>query len=201
MQTHTYTVTTYDFDELSDKAKAKARDSLRDVNVDDSYWSEYILEDAKECAKIIGIDIDNIYFSGFSSQGDGACFTGRWLYKKHSAKDIRIHAPDDTQLHKIADALQAAAKPHFYQLEARVSLSGHYYHEYCTSVDVEDSDNWHRDPSEDTHDAVTFALREFMRWIYKRLENEYWDLQSDEQVTETIEANECQFTESGEFYA
>jgi hypothetical protein len=44
---------------------------------------------------------------------------------------------------------------------------------------------------------VTKALRDFNRWIYKRLLAEYEWLIADEQVEESIIANEYEFTEEG----
>jgi hypothetical protein len=69
--------TVYQFDELSDEAKEKAREWYRQGNVTTRFWSECTIDDAKEIGKLLGMDIDNIYFSGFWSQGDGACFEGK----------------------------------------------------------------------------------------------------------------------------
>lgn len=46
-------------------------------------------------------------------------------------------------------------------------------------------------------DEVTKALRDFNRWIFRRLQDEYEYLTSDEQVEESIRANEYEFTEDG----
>jgi len=187
----------YQLSELSDSAKQTALQTLAMWATEDSFWYETLIEDAKEIGKIIGIDIDNIYFSGFSSQGDGACFTGSYDYAKGSCKAIREYAPRDSDLHDIADGLAAIQKPNFYQLSARVEHSGHYSHEYCTAISV------HLDgypaPAE-TYDTVTDLLRDFMRWIYKHLELEYEYCTSEETLTENADAIEYEFTESGEIY-
>ena len=44
-------------------------------------------------------------------------------------------------------------------------------------------------------------LRDYMHWIYKRLNAESDYMMSDEAITETIEANEYEFTVDGEFYS
>ena len=59
-----------------------------------------------------------IWFSGFWSQGDGACFEGRYAYAPRASLRIRDYAPRDTELHRIADALQALQRLNFYQLTA-----------------------------------------------------------------------------------
>ena len=198
MQTHKVTVTTYDFDELSDAAKTHALEKLYDINVDFTGWAEFVLDDAKEWGAMLGIEIEDIFYSGFSSQGDGACFTGRYYYKKGSQKAIREHAPQDDTLHAIADGLAAAQASAFYRLEASVSHRGHYYHELCTDITVDNSESYA--VSEDNENAITEALRDFMRWIYSRLETQYYYLTSESAIVETIKANEYQFTENGNLY-
>ena len=81
----TITIETYEFDELDDAAKEKARDWFRTASNDDTFWSECVLEEAEEQGVLMGIEFDRdrdhsakIYWSGFCSQGDGACFAGTW---------------------------------------------------------------------------------------------------------------------------
>ena len=65
-----------------------------------------------------------IWFSGFWSQGDGACFEGYWSHAKGVNARIRDYAPTDATLHCIADRLQAIQRRNFYQLAAEVSRRG-----------------------------------------------------------------------------
>lgn len=104
-----HTITTYSFDELSDKAKEKAREWFRSGD-DFSIYAEDVVADAKAIGKIMGIDIKDVYYSGFWSQGDGASFTGRWAYKNGSVKVIKSYAPQDTELHRIAAELARSAE-------------------------------------------------------------------------------------------
>jgi len=46
-------------------------------------------------------------------------------------------------------------------------------------------------------DAVTEALRDLARWLYRQLESEYEHLTSDEAIDESIAANDYSFTEAG----
>jgi hypothetical protein len=83
-------------------------------------------------------------------------------------------------------------------LAASISQSGRYQHSHTMSVEVEDNrDRW-RDVSSDDADDITDLMRDFADWIYKRLESEYEWRMSDECIDENIQANDCEFTESGE---
>lgn len=196
----TININIYQFSELSEDAKQVAIEDWRNVLTDeDSYFYEYVYEDAKTIANIIGIDIDKIYYSGFYSQGDGACFVGSYCYAKGSVGKVRDYAPEDVELHYITDRLYEVQKRNFYGLEANVKHVGRYYHEHCTRITVEHNTG-HRDVSEDTEEAISECLRDFMRWIYKQLENAYEYSISDEAIIESIENNEIEFTEEGTVY-
>jgi len=196
MQTHCYK--TYSFDELDEDAQQKAVESCYDINVDFPDWDDYIQEDAKEIGKLMGIEIENIYYSGFYSQGDGAMFEGSYAYQKGGVKALKEYAPQDTELHRISTRLQAVQRPHFYQLTATIKHRGHYYHDGCAEIDVlqETTDDfWH--PDYDTQEEIIELLRDFMRWIYRTLEKDYEYHTEREQIEETIRMNDIQFKENG----
>ena len=202
--------TLYRFDELSDRAKETARDWWRELEATD-FDTEFVTEDAQRMGAILGIEFDTrpvklmgggtrydatVYWSGFSSQGDGACFEGRYRYAKGAAKAIRKEAPKDTRLHAIVDALHGAQRSAFYRLEAICKHSGHYYHSGCMSVDVFDREDNCRDIGE-ADETVRQALRDFADWIYRQLETEYEWRMADEQVNDAITCNEYTFDENG----
>ena len=186
----TITKTLYEFNDLSEDAKEKAREWYREGALDYE-WYDTVYEDAKTIGKLMGIDIDNIYFSGFWSQGDGACFEGSYEYVKGSVKAVKEHAPLDTELHQIAESLRDIQRREFYRVNATVKHSGHYEHKYCTRINVYDY------AIPDTEEAIAELLRDFMDWIYHQLETEYEYLVSDEVVEDTILANEYTFNERG----
>ena len=149
----------YTYDELDDAAKAKARAWYAGLAFSDNNDWDHVFDDAVRMAEVLGIDIDTqpvklmgggtrdkptIYFSGFWSQGDGACFEGSYRYKKGAAKAIRKEAPEDKELHRIADALQAVQRWHFYKLCANMSHHGRYSHSSYMSVDVDYYDDRYR---------------------------------------------------------
>ena len=195
MRTQTTSRTLYKFDELEESAKARAIENLADINV--LYeWHDSTIEDVRESAKLLGINISNVYFDGFWSQGDGAMFEGNYEYKKGASKAIMEYAPKDTELHQIAKDLQTIQKRYFYSICVTVKHSGHYYHENCTKWEISGKDfqSWNAPvASED----IKEPLKDFMRWIYRRLESEYKYLTSEESIVETIKANEYEFDEIG----
>ena len=75
----TKTINVYSFDELSEQAKEKAREWFRAGTLDYEWW-DGVFEDAKRVGALIGIGIDDIRFSGFWSQGDGASLSGTYTY-------------------------------------------------------------------------------------------------------------------------
>ena len=130
--------TVYQFPELSDAAKEKARSWYRELGPHDDWW-DAVYEDFERVCEILGIRLKTtpvrlmgggtrakpcIWFSGFWSQGDGACFEGYWSHAKGAAARIRDYAPTDATLHGIADRLQAIQRRNFYQLAAEVSHRG-----------------------------------------------------------------------------
>lgn len=207
----TVTKTLYPFEELSSRAKENARDWWRELEQMD-FDTDFVIGDAQHVGAILGIELDSkpvkllngdtrhaptVYWSGFSSQGDGACFEGRYRYAKGAPKAIRAYAPEDTRLHAIADNLQAIQRKAFYHLEARCQHRGRYYHSNCMQVDVEHSEDSYRALPEGAHDTVTEALRDFADWIYRQLEAEYEWRMANEQVNDAITANEYTFDENG----
>lgn len=190
----------FKFEDLDDDAKETAMNNYREGNLDYEWW-DGVYDDAKTIGALMGIDIDRIYFSGFYSQGDGACFEGDYSYKKGSVKAVKDYAPLDKDLHAIARDLYLAQRPVFYKLSANVKHQGHYSHENCTNITIyhDDYDFGYDSVNEDQKDGIIEALRDYMRWIYSNLEREYDYLNSDEQIAESIEANEHLFLEDGTF--
>ena len=201
-------ITVYQFDELDKPGKESARTWWRGCE-DTCFETDHMYDDFEAIANILGITFDQrdiplmngttrsqptIYWSGFSSQGDGACFEGYYIYAKGAAKAVRAYAPKDSTLHQIADDLQTIQRPAFYKLSATTRHTGHYYHAYSMSIYSTHDERW---STEDEADAISEALRDFANWMYRQLESEYEYRMSDENVDESIRINEYEFTESG----
>ena len=193
------------FNDLPQQLKDKILDAHRDYNTEHIDWWDGVYDGFKADMDAIGIDVDRMYFSGFWSQGDGACFEGR------------VYGWEDflTSLGYDEPALINHAVDFF---SVSVTHSGHYYHENCTRFDVDlplpehDEDEVFisdHSPHErgSLHEAVwvtllnkysagslerefTEAFKDHMRDLYKLLEDEHDHLTSDEAVLDSLEAND-----------
>lgn len=169
-----------------------------DINVDSDWWDESSIESFKEIGLILGINTDKVYFSGFWSQGSGACFTGSYSYAKGWKKKLLSEFGGDwiQPIIAIGEQLQEIQRQHFYDLYATVEHNGHYYHEGCTCISVCENENPYRDIGE-SEEGIKEALRDFMRWMYSQLKTEYDYLTSRESILETLEINGYEFDSYG----
>lgn len=161
-------------------------------------WWEHIEEQFKEECLGVGIRVDEMYFSGFGNQGDGACFEGRI-----------------TDWAKYLDAINLSPYVRFAEecgWQLSVTTSGRYSHSGTMRFDAdlgldEDYFNPH-DPDEDPlrHDAWNLANKDIpddltlgriedsiasdfrtrADDLFRRLEKEYDYLTSDEYVVERL---------------
>ncbi len=214
----------YTFDELSEKAKEKAKDWYRgnDNGLDYEWW-DASYESFQDAARYLGITIDTktvrsvgsytkegkwdgnkqnsreedcIYFSGFSSQGDGACFYGRWdASKMKPLKELKADFGTAEELYRIHGKLWAFKKQYPDAYCTSTKSSCHYSHERSTNLEAVLGEEI--DYNEATHKPLEECLVDFMKWMYRQLEAEYDYLTSDEAITETIRSNEYEFTEDG----
>ena len=203
--------TVYRIDELPEGAKDSARAWYREGGFDHD-WYDAVYEDFQRIAELLGIRLKTrttrlvggrtredpcIWFSGFWSQGDGACWEGTYSYRKSAAAELRAYAPQDKTLHRIAETLQATQRQNFYQLRAEVTHRGNYYHAYSMIIDVTRDSPVAQEIIGDAEAVVIGALRDLADWLYRQLELEYDYLTSDEAVDETLVANGYTFTEEG----
>ncbi len=210
--------TVYKFDELSDKAKERARDAYRDHDLQHCWW-DYTYEQAVEAAGMLGISIETrpvklvngkdrqdpcIYFSGFSSRGDGASFEGRYSSRPGSeaVDEIANEFVTDSELHRIAEQLallQVSSRiKHGQRLVASTKLGGSgYCHSRMMDVTVCFADDDTDDPEPEDVEQLTQLMRDFADWIYSRLEAEHDYLTSDEHIDEVLTDYDNEFEESG----
>ena len=196
----------YTFDELSKDVQQKAIDRLRDVNTDFE-WYEHILDDCHHRLKLYGFDNARILWSGFSSQGDGACFTGTMDV---DGLQSFIEACDLCKKYK--NLYNACLRGKIY-VDIEFSHNFNYYHAYSTSfhdrTEMQDNTELSGDIGLEYSQLMDYiyaktANNNTIGWyidecndIYKALESCYYYLISDEAIRETIEANECEFTKDG----
>jgi hypothetical protein len=66
-------ITVYGFAELTGDVQKNVVDHFRDINIDYEWWN-CLYDDWNTKLEEYGFTTPKIYFSGFYSQGDGACF-------------------------------------------------------------------------------------------------------------------------------
>ena len=183
----TKVIETYGIEELEGRAKENALAWLRKDSTDYD-WYDSVFEDAKKCASILGIEIDDIYFSGFYSQGGGACFNGRFSYAKGWKKALKAYAPIDAELLRIGQELQEIQKPFMYGLSGTIDCNDRYKSTKAVF-------HWSEDNMPD--DDLSQAFTDFASWIYKRLRAEYDWLTSEECLIENANSNGYAFDSEG----
>lgn len=182
----------------------------RGINVDHHDWWDSVYEDFRQICEIIGVELNKgePSFSGFSSQGDGASFTGQYraalwhgysdrpptLYYETAPAKIREYAPKDEELHRIADELCMLSRVYF-PIHITIKRFGRssYVHEQTMDCYVEpmndDPDDWAEEVHAHVQEQGTLLMRDLARWLYRTLDKEYDYLTSDEAVWRTIEVN------------
>ncbi len=188
-------VPVFTIDELEAKARAKAIDDLRYMDVQFEGWANYVLEEWKKKLAAFGFDDAEIEFSGFASQGDGASFTCssidvlKWIKAVKREGDFPKTFAQLTPDQKI-------------DVDASVHRSdaSRYVHERTVHVSLELSP-CDEDPDQDENDAILDALSDHVRALskemYRALENEHDGFTTDENVVESIRANDLLFAANG----
>lgn len=194
------------FNALTARQHDEILDKYRLWNVYDG-WHDTVYDDFRRDMGEIGIDVDDIYYSGFSSQGDGACFEGCVSNWPKFLKSVGYTCPALTTL--------AVEAWRFYVIHR-----GHYCHENCTSfsTDMVNPDEYYEAALQDFVDnhspyttdiqnaaflallqgydygaletEFTEAFKGHMRDLYSRLEDEHDHQTSDEAVLEALECND-----------
>lgn len=183
--------TEFDFDELSDIAKQAAREHYTSGDYPYDAWCEPVYNTAKAAGRLLGVEVSDITFSGFWSQGDGCSFSGTYSINSNAINDI-LAEWDDKTLSDIAERLtHLQINRRMLGLEpitATISYRGSYrllVELYEESFDADDEDTFRS------------LMQKFANWIYAQLENEYNYLCSDEYVDERLREDGTKFDEDG----
>lgn len=207
--------TVYSFDELSDAAKESARGWYRDASEGDNSFADFTTDDLLKACEALGVDVGthtvrlmgggsrqapNVWWSGFYSQGDGASFDGSYSYAKAAKSKLAEHFGDSdlVTLVNLAQRLVNVQRRNGYQLSASIDQSGRYSHSGTMSVSVDHGRDY--TVKAEDEEELQQVFRELADWFYSNLRDEYEWINSDEQVDETIRANEYTFTEEGTIF-
>lgn len=221
--TKTIEITLYQFDELNDKAKEKARNYYCENWMSHEWWDstyEYMKEEGEHKH---GFRVDDIRFSGFWSQGDGASWCGAvdlgdWVRKTFNSTDLE---------HPLTQIFLALLDEGWIESKVLVSFnSSRYSHENTMSVNTIDHYYAVDDGSvlemgmlkganvldllktlgcmevkgsvfDTMHDRLEEDCRAFARTIYRELESDYEAQTSEDAIGEAYAINDVWFYESG----
>ena len=194
-------ITLFTFDELPEASQQKLIEGFRqDYEPDYSnVYDEFIIDMSEQ----YGADIkeDDIQWSGFWSQGDGACFTCDF--------DEEVIEPI------LRDALSEDDRKHLDQLSVELSQassirtgpSNFYSHENTVTGDIwfvcPDDTNLNADIIQTMESRLTEIIRDACRDLYQRLEAEYDRATSDNALIEEIKNiwPGCNFRKDGTIFA
>ena len=177
----------YKFEELSKEAQSEAIENFRNINTFDDNWHDPIIEGFTEQLSEAGFLDATIQFSGFWSQGDGLCFDAKIDASKFATT---------INEKRVCDLIYAGLIDEF-TIE-KTSFANHYSHEKTRYIDYStcNGDNLNEE-IEKLCNKIELKRLDLCREFYSILEKEYYFLESDECVKETIIANEYEFLKDG----
>jgi hypothetical protein len=213
---------------VTSSAVEKARHWLQEGQTDHQWW-DYVYEMWKQALEQVGFTNADIQFSGFWSPGDGASFTGsldfgkliaflskniepkksigvdkkgKELFVPYVVHTLGSKTTDErfSYLSLVSDSLTGSVErtshrdSHKYTCHTRIDRD---------EIDDETTEQLTQATLDDLvplfEEAVEDLRKDLCDVIYKRLEEEYKYLVSDEQLIETSDANEYTFDESGDY--
>lgn len=181
----------YTLDELSEEAQKKAIEAHENIIHIDSEWYQSIIDCYVYELEQIGFENAEILFTGFGSQGDGACFDGT------------------INLEKFLDKKYNHLMPYINEWCFNILTTTHQYsHENTKRVSYYSS---HPMFSNERHEIIYRVVHnlldeietirlEWCKKIYAALEKEHEFLRSEKYIREYIKSNEIEFKENGEIY-
>ena len=207
--------TEFKFSELSDTAKQHA---IEQNAAPDYEWWDSTYEHFKEEGKAKGFEIDDINFSGFYRQGDGASWSGRVDMSVYLEAQLeKAEGIEYTRLTALVSLMHEGDMDRY----ASITKSGRGEHEMTMQIvglEVRAWEEWEslREGPLQGADVQTLlqmyatekmlgeleaevleAARDYAREIYKALEADYDSYFEEENFGDLAEANEWTFDENG----
>jgi hypothetical protein len=168
--------------------------------LDYEWWEDLYDGFGQDCAAL-GVHVDDITFSGFYSQGDGAAFTGRvYVYQWMEAKGHHITHPaaylacrDDGSYVRLetgrGNNMRANIEEYANQTAPSEIFAGLEQEAWEELVDQQISDL-------SIEDEVLSFCEDLAHKLYRALRDEYEHLTSEEMFIEHCECNEVTFEEN-----
>lgn len=185
-----------------DQQQNELIDKHWNINVDHDWW-DFTYDEFKIEMQTKGITVNDINFTGFYSQGDGASFTGRI----DMAQFLKVHGLEEHYMGATFFAGQG-------ELWADLTRgSSHYCHEHSVEATLVDDtyNNFDDDIRfevytrmeevlnnewQELEDEVNKICRGYMQDLYRQLRDEFEALTSKEAIWETIVANDLHVLEA-----
>lgn len=200
MKESTKIVRVYSFNELAAEARKKACQQVGDSLTDNNWWYSNTFDLFVERCKDYGMEVDvkDICFTGFGSQGDGASFT---------CDDIDVEKLLQLLDIKMSDEIKEKVVDYIYEVNiSRTSYRA--FHEQTVHVQILIDEDALEEEEEgiirDIADTLEFKLEalkdDLCRQLYEELRQEYNYFHSAEYVDELAYDNNMSFLEDGTIY-
>lgn len=194
-------VKVYKFKQLSDEAKDRVRQWYAECL--DYDWWDFVYDRFVEEMSEYGIDIDtkDIHFSGFWSQGDGACFSVSMV-----TSDVIKYLKETKQTKKYWQLYINLLRDNIdlcFDIKGNdrwghsMSLGNFDFTPYVEAFDNDTVCNKAYTAAEELATDVLEYCQDRAVDLYKQLEEEYDYLVSDESIKESCKVNGYRFTVDG----
>ena len=181
----------YQFKELSEEAQKRVIENMQE---DDSFlmydWYSWVYDEFKsKMYQKYMCNVNDIYFTGFWSQGDGASFSGYVIIEEYlkATKQISKYA----NLRKYLEQ---------YTPSVDIRQSGNYYHSNTMSFydeDFTEATEKQQDQLYKIMDEIEEVMKQEADDLYRELEQEYEYQTSDEAIAEQLINAEYEFYADG----
>jgi hypothetical protein len=189
----------YSFEELSKEIQEKLIEEHRHVDVEETWWSEDVIEEFKEEVSEKGFQATQVYFSGFWSQGDGAMFEYDGIEDSlflEFIDSLSISKNKREWLHKWANCY--AKGSHFGYYSHKKSCNHNIDIEFNESYDVAPNiSEWIYSFQEDLEKFIESRYEDIALELYATLEKEYDYRTSDENVKEAVKSFDWIYNKQG----
>ena len=195
MKEYLLKITAYEFEELTDEAQARAIENSRYSEVEHDNWYLPVYEDHTDQLAQVGVADPTIRFSGFFSQGDGACFMSDNINLPvllAAMKDGGYRVDPVWETEAISGALTVdiqkgtASFCYHYDHSNTITAYAQYVGDLMSSAEVADFE-----------DAVTRWAKKTADSICRDLESFYNELTSDEYISDLLIAGGNLFDQRG----
>lgn len=211
----------YTYDELSDRAKERARDWYRSGdNSFADFAADTVIDDAARIFALFGLNIRTRPVKLMSGKtrmepdaywdlgrDGGASVSGYYSYMTGSVQAVAKEVPatwkdengqahtseSNAEINRIVRELASAQRRNFYQITASLS-HGRNSNQLVENIERADG----KPLSDEDANEIEQLLQDAASWLHSNLTQEAEYQSSDECVEENIRANEYEFTEDGE---